>query len=263
MDDVYFTSRGPRKASQIRQVPGGARVRQTGLGWEMRTMDTVSWTSIDQAPPVTSTVTPAGGWQSWCTWTNRSLQPIGSFESRWTVPVAPAAANGQTIYLFNGLQDANGKHIVQPVLQWGRSPAKGSTNAWGLASFWVGGQNDLMFTTDWVEVAPGAVVTGRMTLNAQDNGLVSCTTEFDSFPATQLTAENLPPLVECVLTLEAYSTGPAAPFPAVPFTEFSAVTVAPDTVAAKVAWVPNGRAVIKKDGGSGACIDVVYPTAGS
>jgi len=61
------------------------------------------------------------------------------------------------------------------------TPAVGSTNARGLSSFWVGGQNDMMFTTDWVTVAPGDVVIGRMTVNPQGNGLVSCTTEFDGY----------------------------------------------------------------------------------
>lgn len=51
-----------------------------------------------------------------------------------------------------------------------------------LASFWVGGHNDLMFTRHWEEVAAGTVVTGRMTVDAQDNGLFSCTTEFDGYP---------------------------------------------------------------------------------
>lgn len=179
------------------------------------------------------------------------------------VPVPPAKANGQTIYLFNGLLDATGNHIVQPVLQWGPSPARGSTNAWGLASFWVGGPDDLMFTTHWTGVGPGAIVAGRLTLEVQNNDLFSCTAEFDGYPATQLTSENLPPMVECVLTLEAYGTGPNAPYPNVSFTEFSAISIAPDLVAANVRWVANGGAVIRKDGGTGARVDVAYPAIGS
>jgi hypothetical protein len=263
MDDVFFTSRGKRKASQIRRVPGGSKVRRAGTGWEMLKLGMQSWTSIPGVPLAADEAAAGGGWQSWCTWNNGTPQPIASFEARWTVPVAPVTANGQTIYLFNGLLDAGGTHILQPVLQWGRSPAVGSTNAWGLSSFWVGGQNEMMFTTDWVAVAPGDVVTGRMTVNPQDNGLVSCTTEFDGHPATQLTAENLPPLVECVLTLEAYATGAGAPYPAVPFTEFDGVVVAPDAAAAAVKWVPNGGAIIKADGGERAIVDVIYPSAGA
>lgn len=132
-----------------------------------------------------------------------------------------------------------------------------------LASFWVGGRNDLMFTRHWEEVAPATVVTGRMTVDAQDNALFSCTTEFDGYPSTQLTAENLPALVECVLTLESYRTGPTAPYPKVPFTEFSAISVGSDAVAAKVRCAASGAAVIKKDGGTDACVDVAYPVTGT
>jgi hypothetical protein len=165
MNDIFFTSLGRRKGSQIRRVEGGTRVRQSNRGWEIRALGTDAWTSIDHKPEA-QLETETGGWQSWSRWTNRTSHPIVSFVAQWTVPVAPAAANGQTIYLFNGLQDAAGHHIVQPVLQWGPSPARGSTNAWGLASFWVGGPKDLMFTTHWGEVTPGTVVIGRITLAA-------------------------------------------------------------------------------------------------
>lgn len=262
MNDIFFTSLGPRRGSQIRHVAGGTRARQTDRGWEIQTLGTDAWTSIDHEPETGVAAAP-GGWQSWTRWTNRTRNPVVSFVAEWTVPVPPKIASGQTIYLFNGLQDAPGHHIVQPVLQWGPSPARGSTNAWGLASFWVGGQNDLMFTTHWEAIAPGTVVTGRMTLEVQANGLFSCTAEFDGYPATQLTAENLPPMIDCVMTLESYGTGPTAPYPLVPFTEFRAISIAPDTVAANVRWTASGGAVIKRDGGTGACIDVAYPTAGT
>lgn len=258
MSDVFFTSLGPRRRSQIRGGEGGTRVRQSDRGWEVQALGNDAWISIDHQPEA-RLEGEAGGWQSWSRWANRTSHPIVSFVAQWTVPPAPAAANGQTIYLFNGLQDAAGRHIVQPVLQWGPSPARGSTNAWGLASFWVGGSTDLMFTTHWEEVAPGTVVTGRMTLAAQTNGLFTSTTEFDGYAATELTAENLPPMVDCVLTLEAYATGPAAPYPQVPFTEFSAISIGPNVVAANVQWAANGGAVVKKDGGTGACVDVAYP----
>lgn len=126
-----------------------------------------------------------------------------------------------------------------------------------------GGPNDLMFTTHWEEVTPGTVVTGRMTLAPQTNGLFSCTAEFDGYPSTQLTSENLPPMVDCVLTLEAYGTGRTAPYPDIPFTEFSAITIEPDVVAADVRWAVSGGAVVQKDGGTGACVDVAYPVAGA
>jgi hypothetical protein len=137
MDDVFFTSKGPRNASQIRQVEGGSRVRQTSLGWEMRTMEAETWTSIDQKLPATYIVAVTGGWQSRSRWTSRTSRPIVSFEAQWTVPVAPTATNGQTIYLFNGLH-ATGNRIVQRARQGGpslpgaaRTPGAWRASGWG------------------------------------------------------------------------------------------------------------------------------------
>jgi hypothetical protein len=76
MDDVFFTSKGPRNASHIRRVEGGSHVRQTELGWEMRTLDAETWTSIDHKPPATDIVAVMGGWQSRSRWTNQASRPI-------------------------------------------------------------------------------------------------------------------------------------------------------------------------------------------
>jgi hypothetical protein len=50
----------------------------------------------------------------------------------WNVPSAPSASDGQTIYLFPGLEDyADVVTILQPVLGWNSDYA----NAWGIASW--------------------------------------------------------------------------------------------------------------------------------
>jgi hypothetical protein len=56
----------------------------------------------------------------------------GELTVNWTVPPAPAANNGQTVYLFPGLEDIN--HIVsiiQPVLGWNAD----FSAAWSIASW--------------------------------------------------------------------------------------------------------------------------------
>jgi hypothetical protein len=54
----------------------------------------------------------------------------------WKVPSNPSA-NGALIYLFNGMEPSDFKWILQPVLQFGASPAGGG-NYWGIASWLVG-----------------------------------------------------------------------------------------------------------------------------
>jgi hypothetical protein len=109
-----------------------------------------------------------------------------------------------------------------------------------------------MFITHWVEVVPSMVVTGRMTLDAQVNGLVTCTSGFDNYPATRLIAQNLPPLIDCLLTLEAYATGANAAYPKIPTTEFSAVTITRAAVSAKVAWPQHPNFCLKPPPATGS-----------
>jgi hypothetical protein len=50
----------------------------------------------------------------------------------WAVPLAPTANDGQTIFIFPGLEDINNtKTILQPVLGWNSDFA----SAWGIASW--------------------------------------------------------------------------------------------------------------------------------
>lgn len=251
----YFpTSKGPQHRSQIFSVKGGSHVRRSKATVQVRLPESAAWQTIATPPPAAQ---DQGGWISWTDWRDAGPNQITSFAASWQVPPAPSAANGQLIYLFDGLQDANGQHILQPVLQWGTSPAQGSGNAWGLSSFWVGQPSDPMFYTEWVPVAPGTVVTGRMTIVAQADGLFSCTCEFDNYPGTRLTAEDLPALVDCVLTLEAYDTGINAPYPNIPSTCFSAVTVSAGSLTAAVQWTRYGGARVEANGN----VDVVYPAS--
>lgn len=71
------------------------------------------------------------GWIVYASWTNNTGRTITSFKTTWVVPPPPATQSGQTIFLFNGIQ--NSTMIYQPVLQWGPSAAGGGNN-WAVAS---------------------------------------------------------------------------------------------------------------------------------
>ncbi|MGA7402717.1 MAG: hypothetical protein WCC99_04540 [Candidatus Sulfotelmatobacter sp.] len=56
----------------------------------------------------------------------------GFMYAYWNVPPAPSTNDGQTVYLFNGLEDYNDVvTIIQPVLGWNSDYA----SAWGIASW--------------------------------------------------------------------------------------------------------------------------------
>jgi hypothetical protein len=246
------TSKGLRLASQVVELRGGSSVSRPQKGAAGHAESTQNAAEQAQAAATTS-----GGWISWGSWESAAADPIVSFVASWTVPPVPLQGTGQLIYLFNALQDAAGAHILQPVLQWGSSPALNSGAYWGLASFWVGGKDDPMFCSEFVRVSPGATVTGRMEVSLQPNGLYSCSCSFDGFPGTQLTAQNLPALVNATVTLEAYDVGPQAPYPAVSGTKFTGIDVELDFGPPVLDWAENGGATVSSDG----AVEVLYPVA--
>jgi hypothetical protein len=61
---------------------------------------------------------------------------INALVSQWLVPPFPTSQQGQTIFLFNGLEPSSQNVILQPVLQWGPSVAGGG-DSWAIASWLV------------------------------------------------------------------------------------------------------------------------------
>ncbi|MBA1348561.1 hypothetical protein [Rhizobium sp. WYCCWR 11146] len=67
--------------------------------------------------------------------------PFDFFQTTFAVPPAPLKSEGQTIFLFPGVQPSRtSKHIavLQPVLQWGPS-ATGGSNSWTVQTYYVRG----------------------------------------------------------------------------------------------------------------------------
>jgi len=82
---------------------------------------------------------PTGnGWVEASQWlvSLKSGDNLDVIDGYWTVP-SPPKTNGATIFLFNGVEPANGSNIMQPVLQYGESKAGGG-NYWAIASWLVG-----------------------------------------------------------------------------------------------------------------------------
>ena len=110
--------------------------------------------ALNDAP----STTPASGdarmngpaYGGWVENTYQSAPAGQSFDwvsSTMVVPFAPTQQTGETLYYFSGLQSSldNDCGILQPVLQWGVSPAGGYCSPpwipcyWSVASWWWGG----------------------------------------------------------------------------------------------------------------------------
>jgi hypothetical protein len=123
----------------------------------MRLMNLSSKAMKDFREPAMSALEfPAlgSGWIAYTYWNNGTGKSITSFKTRWVVPPAPVNDDGQLIYLFNGIQNYGYNYgILQPVLQWGASPAGGGSY-WAVASWYVTSLG-AAFYTPAVKVNPG------------------------------------------------------------------------------------------------------------
>ncbi len=82
--------------------------------------------------PGSRTESPTIG-HSWVVYSNaQTNSSYGEISATWNVPPTPISSDGQTIYLFPGLEDYNDVlSIIQPVLGWNAD----FRNAWGIASW--------------------------------------------------------------------------------------------------------------------------------
>ena len=80
---------------------------------------------------------------------------ISYFNTTWLVPPAPATYNGQLVYLYTGMKPADYGAILQPILQYGVSPAGGGAY-WPVANWYVT-ETDAYYTS-LVDVAVGKAI---------------------------------------------------------------------------------------------------------
>ena len=93
----------------------------------------------------------------------------GALIAEWTVPPAPSANNGQTVYLFPGMEDYKDVvTIIQPVLGWNSDFA----SAWGIAS-WNCCVTGTVYESAPVRVNAGDTILGEL-VDTCAAGTLSC-----------------------------------------------------------------------------------------
>lgn len=195
--DMAVPPGGPRHPSWVRRVESGETARfSIEVGRRLRERDV-------PGPP------DQANWITYAGWSNTIGIPITKFVTTWTVPPAPAVQASQLLYLFNGIEPANGQVIVQPVLQWGDSGADedGQNRTglfWTVASWIVGGPDDSATHTPHIAVNPGDKLVGVVTLANQSAAGFVYNCEFQGLAGTTLVTPPISELVWCVETLETY-----------------------------------------------------------
>jgi hypothetical protein len=149
------------------------------------------------------------GWITHAQWFNNTGRAISSFRTTFTVPAKPLANSSPLIYIFNALQNATS--IFQPVLQWGGEPG----DDWYVATWLVMGST-MVARSQFVRVNPGDVLTGVITLTAQQAATGTCDYygEFRAIQNSGLSVWNQTRMDWAFETLEAYEMNQCSEYPA-------------------------------------------------
>jgi hypothetical protein len=179
----------------------------------------------------------------WITYTSlgSSEEPFSGLQATWQVPCAPRTRSGQLIYLFPAFQNTG--MILQPVLQWGASPAGGG-EYWAVASWYADGKDGFAFHTSAVRVEVGDTLVGGITTVAEsdlDNpwyfpGAVTATCLFGGIDHTTLWIQHIPGFNWASVTLEAYGITRCSDYPHTNTTRFWNISVEPGAATTGLSW---------------------------
>jgi len=203
------------------------------------------------------------GWVAYASWTNSGSSPISYFTTTWSVPPVPATDNGQTVFLFNSIEPASYKAIVQPVLQFGPSAAGGGSY-WAVESWYVVGTQ--AYYSNLVSASVGDTLTGDITLTSTDGSSYNYVCAFENIDGTTLTVTGADQLVWATETLEAYQITAASDYPS-GSTVFSGISLTlsdgsnPPTSWSAVSDPNDGLSTtVNIDGSEGAEVTINYPS---
>lgn len=154
---------------------------------------------------LTTPIQSTDGWitYSLCEFVYPNSEPT-YLSTNYKVPSPPKNEANQLIYLFNGLEGYSGDtaYILQPVLQWGKSPAGGG-KYWAICNWLVSNKNQFFFDT-LIAVNPGDDLKSIIKMNSNNGNRFSYSSYFDGYPST-LSVLNLPRLSTPCYTFEAYN----------------------------------------------------------
>lgn len=205
-----------------------SRSRATARALELRdaASEELLWTS----PPCAherAVADFAPGWQAWATF--ESAQPAGfsQFLGTFSVPDAPAEYNGQTLFMFTGLQNSNWVpgpdsptppadfEIIQPVLQFGPS-AGGGGGYWTLASWYVTVDAGFLISP-MIQVSAGQEIFGNMTQTGPTQWFIGSQVVGGQQVTLTANRQRLKYNPWAYVTLEVYSdSGDCSEYPTVP-----------------------------------------------
>lgn len=230
-----LTPGGYRHPSMVHFVPRGHLLRRRQGRMQLVERSTRRIRERFAAVPPQMPVPGTGsGWVTYASWLNSTGSYIAELTTQWTVPPPPSVSGSQTVFLFNGLQDAAQNDLLQPVLQWGASQAGGGPY-WAVSSWFIDLHGHASYS-QLTPVNPGDILTGVMTVTGFNGSTYSYQSSFEGFPDSSLTVQGVDELTLAVQVLEAYQIVNAFSYPAAPSTALSAIGLTTAAGAPSLDW---------------------------
>ncbi len=178
------------------------------------------------------------GWISYAYWTRPSGHAITHDSATWVVPDSPTSSDGQTIFLFNGLQILT--VILQPVLQWGSSFAGGGNYWSGTCWYVVESTDTTVYTSTLLSADEGDGILGTVD-SASSGGGYECGFHTPGDSASLHVSGAGPELTQAVVTLEAYGLSTCSDYPSSTKTSFTALSIRAHGLTPSEPWTPHNR----------------------
>lgn len=166
-------------------------------------------------------------------WSNRSTNVTSFFSATWHVPSPPTKDNGQTIFIFNALE--NGPDIIQPVLQWGGSAAGGGPY-WGIANWYLTDWGNKVFISPLIRVFPGTKLVGTIKLTNQSINSFSYNSSFEEYPGSELQVNNARKFYDALISLETYFISRCGDYPSDMRISINDIKMKTDTITPFLNW---------------------------
>jgi len=241
-DDLVLTPGGFRPRSLVNAIEPGHALRRLGEGQFAKVeIATKRMTEFPKPPahqaqfaahgpggaPKGHLAPPPGalpnGWQTYAWW-DSGAKSISYLATEWTVPPAPSTSPGQTVFVFNGIQNTGTNYgILQPVLQWGTSAAGGGAH-WSIASWYVTSTGQA-FHTNLIQVNSGTKLLGVITETGASGTNYDYNSAFHGIANTTLPVNNIALLHWANQTLECYSLTKCSDLPAANDTAMEAIEI--------------------------------------
>ncbi len=248
-NELVYTPNGPVRKSQVHYVDSEHHLNITdssiqivytktgAIDQEFKKNNNLS-ININNTTNSNSNSVYESGYITSASWQDQNINPITYFSTSWLVPLPPKKNDGQIIYLFEGLTE--GWDIIQPVLQWGFSPA-GGLYSWSITNWYVqpfGG----IFYGPLIKVNPGDTINCIIKLISRSINSCNYTCSFTTNSTNYtLQVNNSPELNTAWEALEGYWIFNGSDYPPENKIRMKDIIVKTDSISPNLNWCINNQ----------------------